>query len=44
MLDLEVARGARERPHADNPQGDLIKRKGEEHEAAYLAKLRRRRA
>src|SRR5207302_7721917 len=39
-LELEVARGVREQPHVDNPQADLIRRKGEEHEAAYLAKLR----
>src|ERR1051325_5864256 len=28
------------RPAVDNPQADLIRRKGEEHEAAYLASLR----
>jgi uncharacterized protein len=39
-LELEVARGRRERPRADNPQAELIRRKGEEHEAAYLESLR----
>src|SRR6266545_4008787 len=39
-LELAVARGELERPHVDNPQADLIRRKGEEHEAAYLASLR----
>src|SRR5919199_3445115 len=38
-LELAVARGALERPLVDNPQADLIRRKGEEHEAAYLAQL-----
>src|SRR6185503_1181594 len=39
-LALEVARGARRRPHVPNEHGDLLRRKGEEHEAAYLAALR----
>ena len=39
-LELEVARGERTRPELENPQADLIKRKGDEHEAAYLAQLR----
>src|SRR3954470_17302703 len=39
-LQLAVARGDLERPLVDNPQADLIRRKGEEHEAAYLAALR----
>jgi len=39
-LALEVARGARRRPHVPNDHGDLLRRKGEEHEAAYLAALR----
>src|SRR6266536_3001632 len=39
-LELQVARGELARPHVDNPQAELIRRKGEEHEAAYLASLR----
>jgi predicted RecB family nuclease len=41
-LALEVARGVRRRPHVPNDHGDLLRRKGEEHEAAYLAALRAR--
>jgi uncharacterized protein len=40
-LALEVARGARLRPHVPNQYADLLRHKGEEHEAAYLAQLRR---
>jgi uncharacterized protein len=39
-LALEVARGVRRRPHVPDDHGDLLRRKGEEHEAAYLAELR----
>src|SRR5262245_21432440 len=39
-LALEVARGTRKRPWAPNEPGDLLRRKGEEHEAAYLAAVR----
>jgi uncharacterized protein len=39
-LALEVARGSRRRPHVPEEHGDLLRRKGEEHEAAYLADLR----
>jgi uncharacterized protein len=39
-LALEVARGTRKRPYVPNEHGDLLRRKGEEHEAAYLAALR----
>src|SRR5262245_40851162 len=39
-LALEVARGTRKRPYVPNEHGDLLRRKGEEHEAAYLASLR----
>jgi predicted RecB family nuclease len=39
-LALEVARGRRRRPHVVNEQGELLRRKGQEHEAAYLARLR----
>jgi predicted RecB family nuclease len=39
-LDLAVAHGELTRPVADNPQAQLIRRKGEEHEKAYLASLR----
>src|SRR6266540_4084262 len=39
-LELQVTRGDLARPHVDNPQAELIRRKGDEHEAAYLASLR----
>src|SRR2546425_4424062 len=39
-LALEVARGVRRRPHVPDDHGELLRRKGEEHEAAYLAELR----
>src|SRR5437667_8703513 len=39
-LALEVARGVRRRPHVPEDHVDLLRRKGEEHEAAYLAELR----
>jgi len=39
-LALEVTRGARKRPYVPDDHGDLLRRKGEEHEAAYLAELR----
>src|SRR6266511_3153026 len=39
-LELAVVRGELERPAVENPQADLIRRKGDEHEAAYLASLR----
>jgi hypothetical protein len=38
-LELRVVRGELERPHVDDTHGDLIRRKGDEHEAAYLARL-----
>jgi predicted RecB family nuclease len=38
-LQLAVARGELERPFRHNPHAELIRRKGEEHEAAYLAGL-----
>jgi predicted RecB family nuclease len=38
-LELAVARHELERPAAENAQADLVKRKGEEHEAAYLAEV-----
>ena len=38
-LELAVAAGELERPADENPQADLVKRKGDEHEAAYLAAL-----
>ena len=41
-LALEVARGVRRRPHVPDDHGALLRRKGEEHEAAYLAELRAR--
>src|ERR1700704_3323857 len=39
QLELAVTRHEFERPHGENPQADLVKRKGDEHEAAYLAQL-----
>src|SRR5437867_8014264 len=39
-LALEVARGTRRRPHVPEDHADLLSRKGEEHEAAYLKELR----
>ncbi len=39
-LSLAVARDEFARPYRHNPYGDLIKRKGDEHEARYLADLR----
>jgi uncharacterized protein len=39
QLELAVARGQLDRPADENPQADLVKRKGDEHEAAYLARL-----
>jgi uncharacterized protein len=38
-LDLAVARGQLVRPTLDDPQRELIARKGDEHEAQYLASL-----
>ena len=40
-LSLAVARGELEQPHVDSPHRDLIFRKGNEHEDAYLAGSRR---
>jgi predicted RecB family nuclease len=39
-LELRVAHGEIERPEVVDSQGDLIRRKGDEHEARYLATLR----
>ena len=39
-LAREVALGKRPRPHVANQYAELLGRKGEEHEAAYLAQLR----
>jgi predicted RecB family nuclease len=39
-LGLAVSRGELARPAADDPQSELIRRKGEQHERAYLARLR----
>lgn len=38
-LDLAVVRGQLAKPAFENPEAELIKRKGDEHEASYLAKL-----
>jgi predicted RecB family nuclease len=38
-LELRVARGELERPRVDDTHGELLRRKGDEHEAAYLARL-----
>jgi predicted RecB family nuclease len=39
-LERAAARRELARPAVDNPQADLVRRKGEEHEAAYLERLR----
>jgi uncharacterized protein len=39
-LELSVKRGELVEPMREDPQGDLIRRKGEEHEARYLESLR----
>ena len=39
-LSLRVARGELEKPKGENEQAELVFRKGREHEAAYLARLR----
>jgi uncharacterized protein len=38
-LELAAARGEVARPAVDNAQAELIRRKGDEHERAYLAEL-----
>jgi predicted RecB family nuclease len=40
QLEIAVARDEIERPVTDNPQAELIRHKGEEHERAYLQILR----
>ena len=39
-LDLEVARGELVKPLVEDPQAELIRRKGAQHEQAYLDGLR----
>jgi len=39
QLELKVARGEIVRPHVEDAQAELIRRKGDEHEAAYLEQL-----
>jgi predicted RecB family nuclease len=39
-LELEAARGERSRPHGRDKLADLVARKGDEHEAAFLEQLR----
>jgi len=39
QLELAVSRRELDRPKDENPQADFVKRKGDEHEAAYLAQL-----
>ncbi len=39
VLELRVARGELRRPERDNAQAELIRRKGEEHEDAFLREL-----
>ena len=36
QLEMAVARHEVARPSDENPQADLVKRKGDDHEAAYL--------
>lgn len=40
MLELALAREQITRPHVDNAKAELIRRKGNEHEALYLQQLR----
>ena len=40
QLAVAVQRDELERPHRENAHADLIRRKGDEHEAAFLAGLR----
>jgi predicted RecB family nuclease len=39
QLELKVARGEIAKPHVEDAQAELIQRKGDEHERAYLAQL-----
>src|SRR3989442_5638977 len=39
-LALEVARGARARPFVADEHAELLRRKGEQHQRAYLERLR----
>ena len=39
QLELKVARGELVRPHVEDAQAELIRRKGEEHERAYVQEL-----
>lgn len=39
QLELRVQRGELARPHVEDPYGQVILRKGNEHEAAYLGRL-----
>ena len=39
-LELESARGERSRPHGRDKLADLVARKGDQHEEAFLAQLR----
>jgi len=39
QLEIGVARGERRRPVFEDPYADLIREKGREHEAAYLARI-----
>jgi len=41
QLEVQVARRELERPIRDDPQGDLVRQLGEEHERRYLEKLQR---
>src|SRR5439155_12304793 len=40
-LSVEAARGTRQRPHVPDDYGQLLRDKGGEHEAVYLAELRK---
>ncbi len=40
QLELQAALGEIEKPHYADPYGELLKRKGDEHEAAFLQSLR----
>src|SRR5215510_8479303 len=38
-LELSVARGEQKRPIFEDPHAEILRRKGEEHERAHLARL-----
>jgi uncharacterized protein len=39
-LELEAARGLRQRPHYNDPLVDLLRERGQQHEGRYVEQLR----